>query len=165
MGHFLSVYFFFAMKSFILCLLVALVAARPITVKWAKCSNFGRLNNIDVNWTPNPSTGMNVTITGTGNLPAPAMSSGAWSLLVKQNGVPIAKKDHDFCSPDQVNLPLGLGSLYLPGVQCPVAAGPIVVNMYVSVASAAPSGVTTAELSAKDQANNRIFCIDVTMTS
>ena len=62
-------------------------------------------------------------------------------------------------------MPLNDGGIYYNGIQCPIAIGPIEIDMTAWVASKAPSGTVETTLKIYDQPNEKGNCVMCTVTT
>ena len=69
------------------------------------------------------------------------------------------------CGPYTYNFPLGLGTLYFEGVECPVQKNSnITIPLKAWVNPLAPSGTTTTPLKLYDKPNQEGNCVSCTIT-
>ena len=145
-----------ALRIAVFCALVSLASAAPTSCKTTPglCQGTCLID-------PTISKGSNLDL-GVKGTCSEAVSAPTYSLGLKFNGLPIlSKKGQDACKDNKFDLPLGMGSVSIPAVKCPVAAGDaLVIPAVASVAKSAPNGKLVATLAAEDKSGKSLFSIE-----
>ena len=141
-------------------------AGKTLTVTWSNCgSPKGTVKTL----TPAVVTiGEKTTFHGAGAF-TEDIAEGQFHTTIQSNAaVPIKILDHkgDLCSPDTVKLPFGIGELGWSGLACPVKAGPLALDISLTLSSSLPSwaGKTTTHIEATNNAGEQLLCIDLKLT-
>ena len=68
----------------------------------------------------------------------------------------------DACKPDEIDLPLGVGTVYYPGIKCPYKKGTdLTVPITAKVSLTAPNGEVKISLTVVDNSTDtEVFCVD-----
>ena len=76
------------------------------------------------------------------------------------NGVKVFDKKFDMCQANRFNLPLGTGSMDIPGFDCPVAPSSAFPAKTVTTtfSKSMPHGAIVSTLQAADGDGNKIMC-------
>lgn len=62
------------------------------------------------------------------------------------------------CAPQ---LPLGLGTINIHGLECPATPGPVGISLEVTLPSIAPPGDYDISLAGSDENGSSVLCVDV----
>lgn len=93
-----------------------------VTVSWSNCTKSTDGAVVDqVTWTPNPPIlGKNLTITAIGEVKSETVRVGSnYTLTMKYGSVEVLQGSYPLCGDSTVDLPLGLGTIILQGLNCP----------------------------------------------
>jgi len=132
----------------------------PVT--WKDCSKpdaHSVLKSLDINPQP-PVLGQTLTITGKGVLDE-EVTSGDYTLIMKYQGIQILTHTHSVCGDDTINLPLGLGTITVHGLNCPQAAGDIVLYQTADLPKNTPGGQYEIDFSAVDDKKEQLTCVNL----
>lgn len=111
---------------------------------------------------PAPVKGQSVTVTGSGTLDK-TVTAGTYTLDVYALGIHVLNHNHSVCGQDTINLPLGMGTITLQGLDCP-ASGPITIKEVVPIPTSVPSGTITAKFRAVDDSQEELVCANLEIT-
>ena len=141
-----------------------IISAVGGSASWADCgsaSDKGKITSGKIS--PNPIVkGQNIKLIGGGNL-LESLTTGTYTVAISFDGLTILTHTHSVCGTDSFALPLGLGNVQVQGISCPAKPGPISVTQVIPYPAGAPSGVIKAHITAKDTANQQLFCFDLNM--
>ena len=93
-----------------------------VQVSWSNCTKSTDGAVVDqVTWTPNPPIlGKNLTITAIGQVKTETVRVGSnYTLTMKYGNVQVLQGSYPLCGDSTVDLPLGLGTIILQGLNCP----------------------------------------------
>lgn len=102
-----------------------------------------------------------------GACPNTTVSAATYNIKIVQQSffgdIPVLeKKDQDASKDNKFSLPLGLGSVELPAVAFPVAAGhSLDISSVANIASYAPSGTVVSTVTAFDQNGGKLFSFEI----
>jgi hypothetical protein len=114
-----------------------------------------------------PAKGSDLHITVNGACPNTTVSAATYNIRIVQQSffgdIPVLEKKHQDASKDnKFSLPLGLGSVELPAVAFPVAAGQSLdISSVANIASYAPSGTVVSTVTAFDQNGGELFSFEI----
>merc|ERR1719384_1501079 len=103
---------------------------------------------------------------GVGTLDAD-QEGGTFDFNAKVLGVSILKGSGNLCEDTTIKFPLNTGSLVVRGMNCPVKAGSIEVDIDVSPLTANPfsNDLVKISITAANTAGEDLFCLDLTTAS
>jgi hypothetical protein len=110
-----------------------------------------------------PKKGGALHIDATGSCNSEAVTSGTYDIKLMFNGLPVLnKKAQDATKDNSFSLPLNMGSIAIPAIRFPVAAGSAIkIPTIANVGKLAPSGKLVATVDAYDQDKKALFSIEV----
>lgn len=130
---------------------------------WADCGAGGHGHVSTVVFSPDPpakGAALN-TISGTGALDED-VSKALFDFVLTLGGVTLlSKKGSDICQDNIFNLPLGAGVVTVHKLNCPIAKGPVTLNIDAKIATIAPSGAVAVNIAATDQNAAPLLCVNV----
>ena len=138
-------------------------ADKLVNLTWNDCSAAsakGKISSLDI--VPNPPVlGTNTTLTGHGAL-LEDFNDGQSTIKATYNNlpVPVTPSTISACGTTPVNLPLGLGTVTIRGIDCPAKAGTLQISEVVNIPAIAPAGTYTAELRVVDDVANEVLCVN-----
>ena len=97
------------------------------------------------------------TIVGTGDLSVEEQSA-TYRLKGSIAGLQVVDHSGDGCSPESFTLPLGVGTIYWAGINCPIPVGSTDVAVTADIILPGSYGV---ELTAEDQDGEQLFCVKI----
>jgi len=143
-------------------LLVAIVAAKQLSLTWKDCGDSSTKAKI-TGFTPAAiSLGQSTTLTGTGDLSEGVTGAtfdvtmtGAIGRLLHCSGDASASKT--------CHLPLNVGSLTFDAMHFPIVAGKVPVSVELSLSGFLPSSLATTKTIAKATAKSgtTLFCMEI----
>jgi hypothetical protein len=140
-------------------LLLAIVGA-ALAIDWSDCGSKdtkGKITSLTAKPDP-PVKGNNNTIGGKGVV-LMDVDKASFELVIKLDGLKIADEKGDACAPKTVKLPLDAGSVYYPGLDCPLKNNSSVdVYLYVSLSKVAPPGKVESTLTATAAGGPQLLC-------
>ena len=147
---------------FVAVVVLALVGGATANATWKDCSSaaaHGKITSLTIT-PPQPAKGQNFTVAGSGKVDK-AINSGKFHVQVQYNGISVFSTDGDSCKDTTLNLPLGLGEVWVQGIKCPLAVGPVTLSETIFIGTSAPSGNFVATFSAKDQDGEEDLCVQL----
>ena len=136
---------------------------KTLTVTWSNCgSPKGTVKTL----TPAVVTiGEKTTFHGAGAFTEDIAEGGYHTTIKSTAVVPITILDHkgDLCKAETVKLPFGIGQLGWSGLNCPMKAGPLALDIDLTLSSSLPSwaGKTTTRVEATNPAGDQLLCIEL----
>ena len=143
------------------------LGASEVKVTIANCTkntDEGKINQLTLSPPSPEKTNSNFTISGTGTVDV-AISDATYTAVAKVLGVPVFTQNGDLCKPATIQLPDGVGTIYFPGVKCPLAANSAIeLKIIALVSNSAPDNVKVdISITGKDtKTKNEIVCISAT---
>jgi hypothetical protein len=104
------------------------------------------------------------SIVGSGNLDAD-QTSASFSLKVKKAGIPLVSGKGSICEDTTIKIPLGAGSFTVKGLDCPIKAGNVDVEVDLDLLSSvdpAENNLLSIHIEANaDDTSDQVICLDV----
>mmetsp|Transcript_522 Transcript_522/g.443 ORF Transcript_522/g.443 Transcript_522/m.443 type:complete len:169 (+) Transcript_522:67-573(+) len=148
-------------------------AASKIEASWSFCTGsdatecaYGKFANISgETFTPNPPpVGQNFSIIGSG-YSMEAIQDPSYEMHIQDGAFVNQVIKEDGCLPYEYKFPLNDGVLYYNGITCPIAVGPVSIDLTAFIASKAPDGTATTTLKLYDQPKQKGNCVLCTVTT
>jgi len=139
------------MKATLLLLLLVLSSFVSSDI-WTSCgtaSDSLTISGVTISPDP-PVKGQNVTVAVSGSL-SESITSGTVTIKIKYGIIYIVNETDNICTAD-------------PQITCPITAGTQAIKQTVLVPDTIPAGNYAAGVSAYDQNNLQIFCVNVTLS-
>ena len=137
-----------------------MVAGGTLKLTWSDCGGVhGKATSIQ----PAALTlGTPTNIIGKGAVDE-AVSGGGFEISVKAGIIPLVDHKGDLCKADAISLPGGIGSIQWKGLPCPLAAGPIEVDMTVTLSANIPASLasTTIKLTGTGINGDSLLCVQL----
>lgn len=135
-----------------------------VNFKWSSCSkpsDLGKLNSLTFD---GHSLGTDIHALGKGTVTEVVGQGASYRMDVSSAGVPLLTHTDDLCKDTQVNLPMGLGSVKMAAIGCPLAKGAfsITETIHISPIMMLPSADFT--LTCLDAQKKELFCVAVHVT-
>jgi hypothetical protein len=135
--------------------------ASTLAVTWKDCGSSSSIAHVTALSPSTITMGTTNTVTGTGT-GSKEVTGGDFTLKMKA-GFITQNYSGKVCQPSTFTLPMNLGTLSWPGMNCPQAAGEVTVQMGVEMSNNIPSFMrsSTLTLKATDQDKAELLCMEV----
>lgn len=137
-----------------------MVAGGTLKITWSDCgSQHGKATSIE----PAELTlGQATNIVGKGSLDE-AVAGGGYEFSVKAGVIPLLDHKGDLCKAESISLPGGIGSVQWQGLKCPQAAGPVEIDMSITLSASIPSSMarTSIKLTGTSSSGDNLLCIQL----
>jgi cathepsin B len=150
---------------FFATLVAAAASAGTVQITATDCgsaSDKGSFKGITTS--PNPIVlGGDFQIDGMGSLKE-QVTNGQYEVKVTGPlGIQLLDHKDTICGPTSFNLPLGMGTFQVSGIDCPHAEGDVTITQKGSLPSSIPAKEAKINLVTKDQDNNQVLCVNFDM--
>jgi hypothetical protein len=114
-----------------------------------------------------PAKGSDLHISVHGSCPNTTVTAATYNIKIAQKSLfgelpVLERKDQDASKDNKFDLPLSMGSVELPAVKFPVAAGKSLdISSVANIASYAPSGTVISTVTAFDQNGGQLFSFQI----
>lgn len=138
--------------------------AEPGYITWGSCSSPGAHGNLtSATFINNPVVpGLNTTVIAWGTLDK-TITSGTWTLTGAYSSMPLFHASGDLCTDSVIELPLRSGAIYVTGLNCPQSSGLLQIEQKALFYYAPPSGYYFIHCEMKDQDEEEVLCLDITI--
>jgi len=154
------------MKSAVVASALAVASADTVNLTFQDCgsdSTHARVTNLNPNNIEVPGDS---TIVGSGTLDAD-QTSASFTLTAKKGFMTLLSGGGSICEDTTINFPLGVGSVTVKGLECPIPAGDLAVEVDLSLL--APSAYEDGENSLisihiegnADDTGDQVLCLDI----
>jgi len=92
-----------------------------------------------------------------------SVSAGSYELKIAAGPITLLDHKGDLCKGETIQLPHGVGSMNWVGLKCTQAAGPLEVDMSMTLSASIPAAFarTTITLTALDQQSQNLLCLEL----
>jgi hypothetical protein len=153
------------MKSTVFASALVVASAETVNLTYKDCgssSTHGKITSLTPDSIDVPGK---ATIVGSGALDAD-QTSASFSLKVKKGIIPFVSGKGNLCEDTSISLPLGAGSFTVKGLECPIKAGSVNVEVDLDLASSVfedgENSLLTIHIDANaDDTGDQVLCLDV----